>query len=475
MVVTSYILSFLSVFIFCMIYYYIFVMGTVSFYEFAYLLSHNMGAGGSVTVVLDTIIPCLLPFFIMTIVVVLLYIFVLKTNKNKLIFSIIFFVISLFCLVKTVHLDDYIINKSKSTDIYEKYYVDTNSVEIKAPAEKRNLIIIYLESMESSLFSKENGGTFDTSIIPELEELSLNNTSFSNTDKQGGGYTLTLTSFTMSSLTASTTGTPINIKLFDGYSDKKPFMENIKSLGNVLSNDGYNLELMQGSEKEFGALDLYAKYNGNYKVFDDNTAKERGLVDKDYFVWWGIEDKKIIEFSKDELISLSKEEKPFAFILFTMDTHFKDGFLDPSCKNDYKEHLASSYACSSSMIGEYIKWIQEQDFYSNTTIILLGDHQVMQDSFYKDHEDYIRTNYNVIINSSKEPINNKNREFSMFDMYPTILSSIGYEIEGNKLGFGVNLYSDEKTIIELLGREKFDKELKKSSNYYNKNIFVKNN
>ena len=55
MLVTSYILSFIAIFIFCMNYYYIFVMGTVSFYEFAYLLSHNMGVGGSVTVVLDTI------------------------------------------------------------------------------------------------------------------------------------------------------------------------------------------------------------------------------------------------------------------------------------------------------------------------------------------------------------------------------------------------------------------------------------
>ena len=473
MIVTSYILLFITTFIFCMIYYYIFVMGTVSFYEFAYLLSHNMGAGGSLTVVLDTIIPCLLPFILISTVFVLLNKFVLKTNKRKLIFSIIMLVVSLLCLVRTVHLDDYIINKSKKTDIYEKYYVNTNDVKINIPDKKRNLIIIYLESMESSLFSKENGGAFDKSIIPELEELALNNTSFSNTDKLGGSYTLTLTSFTASSLVASTTGTPINIKLFNGYSDKKPFMKNVKSLGNVLEENGYNLELIQGSEKEFGALDLYAKYNGNYKVFDDNTAKEKGLVDKDYFVWWGIEDKKLLEFSKDEILNLSKEDKPFALILFTMDTHFKDGYLDPSCKNEYSEHLASSYACSSNMVSDYIKWIQEQDFYKDTTIVLLGDHQVMQDSFYKGKDNYTRVNYNAIINSSKEPINNKNREFSMFDMYPTILSSIGFEIEGEKLGFGVNLYSDEKTLIEILGRSKFDKELKKSSDYYNKKIFIK--
>ena len=107
-------------------------------------------------------------------------------------------VISLLCLIRTVHLDDYIINKSKNTDIYEKYYVNTNDVKISVPEKKRNIIIIYLESMEASLFSSENGGAFDKSIIPELEEIALNNTSFPNTDKLGGSYTLTLTSFTAS-------------------------------------------------------------------------------------------------------------------------------------------------------------------------------------------------------------------------------------------------------------------------------------
>ncbi len=473
MIVTSYILSFISIFIFCMIYYYIFVMGTVSFYEFAYLLSHNMGVGGSVTVVLDTIIPCLLPFILLTTIVVLLYIFVLKSNKKKLIFSIIFLVISLICLIRTVHVDEYVINTFKKTNIYEEYYVNPNDVNIKIPEKKRNLIIIYLESMEASLFSKENGGAFDKSIIPELEEVALNNFSFSNTDKLGGSYTLTKTSFTASSLTASTTGTPINIKLFDGYNDEKPFMRNIKSLGNILSDNGYNLELMQGSGIEFSAIDLYAKDNGNYKIFDDATAKEKNLIDKDYFVWWGMEDKKVLEFSKEELINLSKEDKPFLFMMFTMDTHFKDGYVDKSCDTPYKEQLANSYNCSSKMVNEYLNWLSEQDFYDNTTIILLGDHQVMQDSFYSDHKDYNRVNYNVFINSLNTTENNKNREFSMFDMYPTILSSIGIEIEGNKLGFGVNLFSDEKTLIELLGRDKFNNELLKSSDYYDKNIFVK--
>jgi len=471
MLIAAYIIMFISVIIFCMSYYYIFVMGTVSFYEFAYLLSHEMGAGGSFTVVFDTIVACFWPFTILTIVFLLLSKFVFKEKKTKFIFSMIVLAIGLIFLVKSVHLDDYIVNKSENTDIYEKYYVDTNTVNVTLPNKKRNLIIIYLESMESSLFSKKNGGAFNESIIPELEDIALNNLNISNTNLLGGAYTLTSTSFTISSITASTTGTPVNIKLFNGYSKEKPFMKNVKSLGNILSDNGYNLELIQGSDKEFGALDLYAIDNGNYKVFDNNTAKEKGLVDEDYFEWWGIEDKKVLEFSKEELKELVSEDKPFMLMLFTMDTHFKDGYQDNTCKKKYAEPLANSYACSSLMVSEYINWLKEQDYYNDTTIILMGDHQVMQDSFYKDHKDYNRVNYNAIINSVNSG-NTKNRQFSQYDMYPTILSSIGATIPGNKLGFGVNLFSGEETLIEKLGRETFDKELLKSSDYYDKYIFI---
>lgn len=472
MLTLSYVIIFISVLVYCMIYYYLFVMGTVSFYEFAYLLSHQMGAGGSLTIVLDTIMACFWPFTILLLAFLLLSKFVFKTPKEKLIFSVVILIIGLISLVKTVRLDEYIINKSKNTDIYEKYYIDTNSVSVTMPKKKRNLIIIYLESMEASLFSKENGGAFDKSIIPELEEIALNNTSISNTGLLGGAYTLTSTSFTISSITASTTGTPVNIKLFDGYTKDKPFMKNVKSLGNILSDNGYSLELIQGSDKEFGALDLYSIDNGNYKIFDNNTAKEKGLVNKDYFEWWGIEDRKVLEFSKDELKELSSYNKPFMMMLFTMDTHFKDGYQDKICKKEYDEPLANSYACSSKMVSEYIKWLEKQDFYKDTTIVLMGDHQVMQDSFYKNHKDYSRVIYNAFINNVNGK-SIKNREFSQYDMYPTILSSIGATIDGNKLGFGVNLFSNEKTLIEELGREKFNEELLKSSDYYDKYIFVK--
>ena len=55
------------------------------------------------------------------------------------------------------------------------------------------------------------------------------------------------------------------------------------------------------------------------------------------------------------------------------------------------------------------------------------------------------------------------REYDTFDMFPTTLAALNVEIPGNRLGLGVNLYSDEKTLIEELGLENAEMQLMRPS------------
>ena len=56
------------------------------------------------------------------------------------------------------------------------------------------------------------------------------------------------------------------------------------------------------------------------------------------------------------------------------------------------------------------------------------------------------------------------------DIFPTTLAALGAEIKNNKLGFGTNIFSNEKTLSEEIGYQKLNKELQKRSNYYTKKI-----
>ena len=96
------------------------------------------------------------------------------------------------------------------------------------------------------------------------------------------------------------------------------------------------------------------------------------------------------------------------------------------------------------------------------------------DFFEGKDVNYQRTIYNTFINSKVTTENNVNRLFSSYDLFPTTLASMGVKIEGNKLGLGVNLFSDEKTIIEKYGYSYVLNELNKKSNFYNDNfLYVK--
>lgn len=92
----------------------------------------------------------------------------------------------------------------------------------------------------------------------------------------------------------------------------------------------------------------------------------------------------------------------------------------------------------------------------------------MQKGVFDEENRYV---YNAFINSPLKTTNNRNRVITTTDMFPTILASMGVEIEGNRLGFGTNLYSNEKTISERMGLSNFNTELSKHSLEYYKLIF----
>ena len=104
-----------------------------------------------------------------------------KILNHKIKYAVIILVLSIVFALGQIKLYSYIINQSQKSKIFEEEYVAGEKVKITFPEEKRNLIYIFLESMETTVASKENGGGWEYSIIPELEQLEMENINFSNT------------------------------------------------------------------------------------------------------------------------------------------------------------------------------------------------------------------------------------------------------------------------------------------------------
>lgn len=399
-----------------------------------------------------------------------------KKNSEKQIFPIknikrynrIILAISIIYLGVVVGFFDYVGNSLLETDLFKKYYISPDDVVIEFPQEKRNLIYIFLESTEMTNVSKENGGVFDTSIMPNLEKLALDNINFSNSNLLGGAQESYGTGWTVAAMIAQTAGIPLKLKI-DDYESNSTNFNNITTLGDILNDNGYHSYLLLGSDSNFGGRRAYFS-NHNYNISDYYSAIEEGKISQDYYEWWGYEDSKLFDYAKEKLEKISKDDEPFNLTILTANTHFTDGYLEDSCENVFDNDYANSFYCSDQMISEFIYWVEKQDFYDNTTIIITGDHPTMQNNFYDIDKNYTRCLYNAFINVEVDHLNNKNRIFTTMDMFPTTLGALNVKIQGNRLGLGTNLFSNKKTIPEMIGIDNFNRELKKNSVYYYKYI-----
>ena len=55
-------------------------------------------------------------------------------------------------------------------------------------------------------------------------------------------------------------------------------------------------------------------------------------------------------------------------------------------------------------------------------------------------------------------------------MAPTVLEAMGAVLPEHRLGLGTSLFSEEKTLMEKLGEQALNEELKKKSDFY-KSLF----
>ncbi len=383
----------------------------------------------------------------------------------------------LLCLITAmsmVHFPAYIYDTFLiHSSLYEDAYVDPEEVEITFPEQKRNLIYIYLESMETSFLSRELGGGCEETLIPELYDLAQENINFSHSGGVGGYPRVTHATWTSAAMVAHTAGVPLTIDIANiDLTDFRGYLPGATTLQDILHDAGYYQALMVGSDASFGGRKEYYLQHGADRVYDLYTAREDGLIPEDYMVWWGFEDSKLFDYAKRELTEIAAGEQPFAFTLLTVDTHHVDGYLCEACRNDHGEQYANVLSCSSRQTAAFVQWLKEQPFYDNTTVIITGDHPSMDQQFFTRNvdRDYERHVYNCFLNCPVEPTRSKDRVFTPMDMFPTALAALGCRIQGERLGLGTNLFSSEDTLAENMTLPVLNREISKRSKYYSQQL-----
>lgn len=405
-----------------------------------------------------------------------------KTSFNKLIFTtnIIAAAIFAYSTCSQLPLIDYYVTWQRidatpnHSDFYIKEYINPDSVQISFK-EKRNLILVFLESMEYNFQDSMNGGNLSENLIPEITEYIKNEQSFIP-----GGTQVWGTGWTMADAVAKTCGIPLTLppSIRTSFKPLKNFLPGATCLTDILADNGYNLAFSQGSNLKFSGMNDFLNTHSLLQAHGLLEHSKNSRVKNDSILFWGINDKLHYDLVKESIDSLSKLNKPWTMWFFTIDTHSPFGFLDPNCIQNANLPKEKQYPfvvkCASTQLDDFIKWAKKQEWYKNTTIAVMGDHATMASPAAVGFRDTTITHYwlNFFINSAQVTDTYK-RNFTSLDFFPTILESIGAEISGRKLGLGRSLYSTEPTLLEIYGMDSLNRALKQKSIEYDYFLYFK--
>ena len=389
------------------------------------------------------------------------------------------------CLNLYLNIVPFFTTRMNPSTFIEEEYVEPTALQIVFPEHKRNLISIYLESGETTFQDRENGGVADVNYTPEMTRIARENISFSQSELIAGAAVTPGAGWTIGGLVAESSGLPLKLYVNDAGVDNSAgsftaFLPGATTLGDLLKAQGYRNAFLCGSDFVFGGRDQYYAQHGDYEVWDMPYIKRTGLLPDDYYYHgWGIEDRTLYQLARQKLTGLAGGDQPFHFSMLTVDTH-APGFTCEDCPTDVDDPYLRIIACASRQLGSFIDWCEQQPFFENTTIVITGDHSSMADAVdltgisveeYNKHGGSVdRLVYNAFINSVATPVQEKNRQFTTLDIFPSTLASIGVQIEGDRLGLGTNLFSDRETLAEEYGYDHLFEELYKLSHFYNETL-----
>ena len=335
-------------------------------------------------------------------------------------------VLNAWILDSHFYLRKYFAPKDYSNFYEENYRVESS--DLPRSTQKRNLIVIFVESLESNF------------IIPNLRALANQSVNFSTTQGFGGHNQVGATSWTIAGIVGYMCGIPLNSPSIIA----KSFLPNAECVSDSLTKMGYNQVMIMGSNDDFAAKGAFLKSH-NIKSKDVKYYKNIGALPSDYAHSWGFSDSKLFEFARDELKNLADSADNFALYLLTNNTHSPDFFIESTC-GAIESNYQNAVNCVDLLIGEFIAWIHTQDFYENTTILIVGDH-LMNTNLPLPRES--RKIYNAFINprfcdlrtksanqkmdchdstrcaKSRNDDLTKSRNLSHFDFAPLILDSLG--------------------------------------------------
>jgi len=323
-------------------------------------------------------------------------------------------------------------NTQTSKVDWMKQYYQHPSPHLEKSHKPKNLIIIYVESLEN--FRVKSNSV----LRKDLKSFSINHFSI-----QPG------TQWTLAGIIASQCGVPIlpvGLIASHGLMETNEPLKNAICLGDILSQDGYYNEFIGGADPKFAGKGNYLKKHGFNTVVGKSNLDALFPDSKYPTDWWGHSDETVLKYAKQRIAKLASQHQPYFLSVLTLDTHANTGHLFENCnKLGYTNTINQIFECTVMQIEDFYQWLNDNKYLEDTVLVIMGDHPFMSNDYRGElgGSKFRSLSDKDIFFGMKVPNDKETAIESMthFDIYPTVLASLGYEIENDAAGIGKNMFS----------------------------------
>lgn len=296
-------------------------------------------------------------------------------------------------------------------------------VEGNAEGEKRNVVLIFLESLSAKHLQRFGG----EGITPTLDSLWQQSLSFANFYSVG--------THTNQGLYATLYGFPSIMKR---NAMKGSAIPNYSGLPTVLQENGYQNFFFMTHEAQYDNMNAFFRSNGFEKIYAQEDYPKEKIANR-----FGVQDDFLFEYAHPILNNAAKEGRPFFASLLTITNH------PPYVLPDYFSPRTNK---PETQVVEYADWAVKQfmdaaakePWFDNTLFVFVGDHGKMVGQ--ADCE--LPESYNHVpfmIYGTGITTEERTDFAGQVDIGPTLLSLLGISYVQNN--FGINLVQEKRPCI----------------------------
>lgn len=197
----------------------------------------------------------------------------------------------------------------------------TLEIDEREISNKKNIVYIYLESVEATYLDAERF----PNLMPNISQYVKNSISFSDIRQiYGDGWTI-------GGMVSSQCGVPlVTASGRNSMAGVDRFLLGAVCLGDILENNGYRLEYYGGASLDFAGKGNFYRTHGFDRVVGFSELKVQVPFGSSKSSW-GWHDDDLFNVVHKRVEQLIRGNEPFDLVTLTLDTHHPAGHESPSC------------------------------------------------------------------------------------------------------------------------------------------------